>query len=72
MNMNELKFCPEFKSAVIVSSCTATTDPIGAAGKKLHMTSFRCSCEDKCHHTYDCIYSFEGKTFDPCLRNLIE
>ena len=65
--MEELKFCPILKSIVRISSCKVSTPPMGKCGKKVVILTRCCSCEEKCGYTYKCIYSSEGKDYDPGL-----
>lgn len=66
-SMEELRYCPLLDSVVTISRIKTSTHPMGACGKTVSATPGRCRCEEKCRYTYECMYSSEGKTFDPKL-----
>ena len=65
--MEELRFCPMLKSIVTISSSKIATPPMGKCGKRTVIFTHCCSCEEKCKYTYECMYSSEGKNYDPGL-----
>jgi hypothetical protein len=65
--MEDLRYCPILKSVVTIFSSKIVTQPMGKCGKRGTMFSYGCSCEEKCRYTYECLYSSEGKSYDPQL-----
>lgn len=70
--MESRKFCRELKDRVVISENRVMTSPAGDAGKIFSADIHSCSGEDRCSYRYECMYSLEGKNFDPGLIEIEE